>query len=320
MEKIKSVWNFIYERLFSTTYQIKRIILLTAIALVLAVVSFAGYYIYDRYHRSQPPIAQQSIVDAESAVRSDPQSIDKRVSLAEVYLLNRKYPEALSQASQVLQAQPNNETAWLIEGVAYANNGKPAQAIEPLTKFYDAHKDEDMAGLDRELQTASYYLGDVYLQLDEPDKAIEPLTKTVAWSQTDADAMYKLGLAFTGVQDYASALDMFSQAVTFVPDFTEAYQAMEQVYTASNQPDLATYAQGMIALSKKDYKTALDLLLKATQSKPDFAPGFAGLGMVYEATKDLQNAKSAYEAASNLDPNNFAATNGLLRVNSLLNK
>jgi len=86
------------------------------------------------------------------------------------------------------------------------------------------------------------------------------------------------------------------------------------------QPELATYARGMMAYSKKDYQGALGLLLKSAQAKPDFPLTFAGIGRTYEALKDLPNAKIAYETALKLDPNNFTASTGILRVEAGLKK
>jgi tetratricopeptide (TPR) repeat protein len=113
---------------------------------------------------------------------------------------------------------------------------------------------------------------------------------------------------------------MFIAATTFVPDYYEAYDAMALAYDALKNPDLANYARGMMAYSKKDYKSALSLLLKSAQAKPNFPPIYTGLGRTYEAMNDLPNAKLSYEMALKLDPNNFTASNGVERVTAALKK
>jgi tetratricopeptide (TPR) repeat protein len=204
--------------------------------------------------------------------------------------------------------------------MAYANSGRPQLAVQPLQKFIDSRKDESMAGLDNQLQSAYYYQGDSYLKLGQPQNAIPPLETTVKEVGTDADSFYKLGMAYGGVQRYADAITQFQVAVEFVPNFTEAYQGMADAYAANNQPDLATYALGMVAYSRKDYKNALAMLLKVVQNQPNFAPAYTGLGLVYEATNDLKDAQTAYQTAVKINPDNFTATNGLERVNQLLGK
>lgn len=307
--------------LLSDTHQLTRITVLAGIVLVLAVISFAGYYYYDRYY-NQPQLGTQemSVAHAEQAVRDNPDDLEKRMALAEVYMLYQRYTDAITQAQQVLASEPENQRGWLVIGVASANTGNPADAIDPLTRFVDARKDEDMPGLDKSLQAAAYYLGDSYLQLGKPQEAIEPLTQAVNWSQTDADAMYKLGMAYSALQDYPKAVNMFSAATAFVPDFLEAYDAMAIAFDAAGKPDYGDYARGMSAYSKKDYKTAVELLQKSAQAQPGYAPTFAGLGMAYEALGRLQEALDAYQTGVQLDPNSFNASRGAERVQKLLNK
>jgi tetratricopeptide (TPR) repeat protein len=174
--------------------------------------------------------------------------------------------------------------------------------------------------LNKPLQSSAYYLGDAYLQLNQPEKAIPPLEQAVEWSGTDSDAMYKLGMAYLGVKRYEEAVTMFQSATVFVPNYTEAYEGMLAAFEALNEPDYATYARGMVAYSKEDYDTALDLLLKAAQVEKDFVPVYNGLGLTYEAQGDLQNARDSYKISVALDPSDFTSASGLERVETLLNK
>ena len=320
MKTASSFLNTLNDRLFSSTYQLRRIIILLAIILGVGIVSFAGYYYYDRYYTSQPTVKEMTLGQAEQAVRDDPGSADKRLALAETYMLNRRFDEALAQAQQVMNAEPDNQHAWLLLGVANSLKGDPQAAIEPLQKFVDANKDAEMPGLNKPLQSAAYYLGDSYLKLNQPDQALPVLEKAVEWSQTDADAMVKLGTAYIAVGRYQDALNMFQAATRFVPNYTEAYQGMAAAFQAAGEADYEAYANGMVAYSQKDYETALQLLKKATAGKPLFAPAYDGLGLTYEETGDLQKAKESYEMAAQLAPNDFTASTGLERVDALLNK
>jgi tetratricopeptide (TPR) repeat protein len=315
---MKNFLNMLNERFFSSAYQVQRIVILTGILLAAALISFGGYYYYDRYYTSQAPIAQMTVAEAEQAVLNDPENPDARIGLAEAYMLTGRFEDAITQALQVSQSHPEDIRADFVLGISYANSGKPQQALEPLQKFIDSQKDTEMPGLNKQLQAALYYLGDSYLQLGQPQAAIEPLGIAVNLSQTDADAIYKLGLAFYGMQDFPNAILAFQDATRFVPNFTEAYDALARAYDATRQTDLADYARGMVAYSQKDYQTALGLLQKSAQARPGEAQIFAGLGMTYEAMGDLPNAKAAYDTAVLLDPANYAATQGAQRVDIAL--
>jgi tetratricopeptide (TPR) repeat protein len=320
MEKITNLFNVLNKKLFSSTYQLQRIVILMGVALVLAVVSFGGYYYYDRYYTPQPKSADVMLSEAEKAVREKPDDPEVRLNLAETYMINNRFDDAIALAKQVMDAYPDNQRAWFVFGVANALDGKPADAVGPLQKYMDANVDSDMPGLNKSLQSAAYYLGDSYMHLNQPDKAVAPLEKVVEWSQTDADAMYKLGMAYLGVKKYEEAVSMFQSATIFVPNYTECYEGMAVSFESLKELDYADYARGMVAYSKKDYQTALPLLLKAAQTKTDFTPVYDGLGLTYEALGDLKNAKTSYEAAIKLSSNDFTATTGLQRVNVLLNK
>ncbi len=305
--------------MFSGSNQLVRIIILAGVLLVLLAVAFGSYYYFDRYYApAQPEVQEMNVAQAEQAVRDDPQNVESRLALAETYLFAGEFEDAITQANQVLAIESENQRAWLVVGVSSTNLGKPADAIEPLTRFINARKDEEMPGLDRSLQAAAYYLGESYLQLNQPQEAIEPLTQAVTWSMTDADSMYKLGMAYLAVQDYPKAIAMFEAATAFVPNYLEAYEAMAQAYDADGKPEYGDYARGMAAYAIKDYQAAVDLLLKAAQSLPDFPLVFGGLGLAYEGVGDLQAALDAYHAALRLDPNNFTANTGIERVSALL--
>ncbi|MBI5962484.1 MAG: tetratricopeptide repeat protein [Chloroflexi bacterium] len=317
---MKNFFKLLNDRLFSSAYQVQRVIILVAILIVAGSVSFGTYYYFDRYASTQQPVQEKTIAEAEQAVRDDPGNPDVRLALSETYLLYSRFDDAAAQALQVQKEYPDEMRVYFVLGISYANNGNPEMALEPLQKFIDSRKDEEMPGLDKQLQAASYYLGESYMQLGQPEKAIQPFENAVDWSQTDADAMYKLGTAYSGIKDYDKALNMYIAATTFVPDYLEAYDAMAATYDILNEPDLANYARGMMAYSKKDYQGALDLLLKSAQARPDFPLTFAGIGRVYEALGDLPNAKIAYETALKLDPNNFTASIGIQRVEAGLKK
>jgi len=306
--------------ILTDTKKLTKLLIAVGVLLVVAIIAFGGYYYYDRFYSAKPTKMDLTIKAAEKTLAEDPGNNNKRLDLAQLYLVNSRFNDAIQYTNQVLLSDANNQQGWLILGLAYAMKGEPAAAVEPLQKYYDANKNGDMPGLNRTLQTSAYYLGDSYLKLGQPDKAIEPLENDVKWSKTDADAMYKLGLVYTEVKNYSDAIAMFTFSTAFVPDYREAYEGMAKVYTLTQKPELVDYAQGMVAYSKKDYKTATDLLLKSAQVKSDFAPTFAGLGLAYEASGELQKSIGAFETALKLDQYNLTAQQGRQRVETLSNK
>ena len=297
------------------TTTLTRLILIVGAVLGVLLVAFGGYYYWDRYTfvGDQSPI-ERDIEHMESVIREDPQNPDARVALAEFYLSKGSYQEAQDQANQVLSLHPDHEAALLVAGIAAIRSKKPGDALDPLEKFVAARKDLPTANSDTTLQTAYYFLGESYMALNRPVEAIDALEGALLINRADADALYQLGLAYQANNQPETALEKYHRAVQFVPDFSEAYQAMAESYAALNQIDHVTYANGMYALSTQDYQTAQQDLLAATQALPDFSPAFEGLGMAYEKLNNLDQAKIAAEQAISLDPHSFAAQQLLGRI------
>jgi len=303
-----------------STKTLQRIIWLVSIALVLVLLSFGGYYYWDRYvHVGDKSPLEIDIAHLEQAIREDPQNPDTRVALAEYYLTKGMYPDALEQANQVLNAFPDSQGAMLVAGIAAVRMNKPEEALEPLEKFVSLRKDNPMANTDTALETAYYFLGESYMTLNRPQDAIPVLEGALVINRTDADALYLLGQAYQATGRPEEALEQYHKAVRLVPDFTEAYTAMIEAYSALNQDDYVAYARGMQAFTLKDYQTARTHLEYATSTLPDFAPAFLGLALTYEKLDQPQEALQAVNRALDLDPTDFAAQQAYGRLQAILN-
>lgn len=305
----------VFKGFFSEANQLKRVILLTGIALVLSAVSFGSYYYWDRYvHIGDQSPVEKSIQELEDAVRQHPDEIELRLALAESYMVDNRYENAIEQAVKVLNAYPDNERAMFVVGVSYANLENWEQAVAPLKSFAEARSKLPTAGMDSSLETTLYFLGKSYIAMERFDDAIEPLSQAVQINVTDADAFYLLGNAYAKTGQHQLAVQNYEEAVRFVPNYTEAFQGMVTSYTALDKADHAAYARGMVAFSTKDYETARVELEKAVKGLSDFAPAFIGLGLTYEELGDLQSAKANLEHALQIDPNNYTASQALGRV------
>lgn len=305
------------DRFFSDSKQLSRIVIYTGIALVLATISFGSYYYKDRF--SSPDgndisPSEQSVMELEKAVKTDPQNPDLRLSLAEAYLTSGNYESAILQAQEVIKTAPEKDGALFILGLAHASLQQHDQAIVSLTKFAEIREQSEMANVDQLLETALYFLGESYLQTGKPQDAIAPLSRALEINRTDADAMYKLATAYQQTDQYAEAITYYEKATLFVPDFAEVYAGMAESYDALGQADKAGYARGMLAYSVEDFETARQELEQAIKGIPDYAPVFVGLALTYEKLGDLPKAKSAVEAALLIDPNNFMAQQLLGRI------
>jgi len=286
--------------------------------LLVVLVSFAAYYLSDRYVHSEKAPVELDVEYLEGAVREQPQDPLLRITLAESYLRAGSYVEALEQADQVLGLYPDNVSALLIAGICQVRLDRPEAALEPLLRFVELRKRGSMARSDTALQAAYYYLGECYIRLGQPAEAIPLLEEALLINSVDADALYQLGLALDATGQPEPAVQTYRQAVRLVPDFSEAYEAMAHSYAALDRPDHVAYAKGMVAYCQKDYEVAAAKLEQATAALPDFAPAFVGLGLIYEAMERPEAALPAIERALELDPGDYAALQALGRIEAAL--
>ena len=297
------------------TRGIKLAIWIVSAVLAAIVALFGGYYYWDRYvHLGDKSPLELDIERMEEAVRQDPQSPDARVVLAEYYVNQGMYKQALAQTDQVLGVYPENEGALLVSGIAYVRLDQPEVAVDTLERFVALRRDRPMANIDTILETATYFLGESYMKLGRPDEAIPVLEAALDISHTDADALYQLGLAYQALGRPKAALEQYRKAVRLVPDFAEVYTGMIESYSALDQSDYVAYARGMQAFCLQDYGTAQTHLTFAVEALPEFVPGYLGLGLTYERLGDLQAALTAIQRAVALDPNDLAARQALGRI------
>lgn len=302
-----------------STQTIQRVFWITLALFFVVLLSFVAYYIWDRYtHPEDQTPAELEIARMETAVYQQPQDPELRLVLAESYLQVGWYARALEQANQVLRQHPENASASLIAGISHVRLDRPQEALGPLHDFVALRKDGPMARTDTALEAAYYFLGESYLRLGRPAEAIQPLEAALLISPVDADALYQLGLAYDAGGQPELAVQKYQKAVRLVPDFVEVYQAMADSYSALNRHEHVTYAQGMVAFSQKDYRSAASRLERATEALPDFAPAFLGLGLAYENLGNLQPALSAIQRALELDPGDFAAQQALGRIQTAI--
>ncbi len=311
--------RFLQRIQLSDVQDIQRAIRSVLIILVISIVLFSGYYYWDRYvHWGDKSPLELDIERMEQAINENPQDPDARIVLAEYYLRNGKFREALEQTNLVLGLYPDHNGALLVSGITHVYSSQPETALDPLERFVELRKDTPMANIDTALETAYYFLGTSYVKLDRPNDAITALEAALSISPTDADALYQLGLAYQADNQPEAALKYYHKAVRLVPDFVEAYNSMIDSYAALEQTDHIVYAGGLQALCLEDHETALIYLESATQALPDFAPAFLGLGLAHEQAGKLQMAAAAIERALELDPDDYAAQHAQGRIQAAL--
>jgi tetratricopeptide (TPR) repeat protein len=184
-----------------------------------------------------------------------------------------KFLETIKEA---LRLDPNNLVVVGKYGTALRNNLKFAEAIEPLKRVSDAHRD-DVGDL--------YLLGNTYLMAQKYDEAIKTLSRVLVLQPTHADARDRLRVA-NERKNLLPKLDQYKN------------DALENPQKASARMDLADtyYALTMYAEAEVQY-------LKAVELEPKDSRLHAKLCVNYAEWKQKEKAVACYQEAIKKDPN-----------------
>src|SRR5271165_3708800 len=171
----------------------------------------------------------------------DPKSQAAVFSVANVYIKQKKYPEAEAALRKLLAADPLNNTARAQLGRTLAEEGKNDEAAQEFQKSLQAG-----ASARTELE-----LGTLYVKAGKDAEAEHWLRAAVQSMPKDAEAHYALGSLLMHVRKYPESQQELLLAVQLKPDLADAYGNL-----------------AVVAAENKNYQ----LTLKALDYRAKFLP------------------------------------------------
>ena len=290
---------------------IKRVVLLIVVVLV----AFVAFYVFDRYNPIAPtPMVERQIVAAEAAVQQAPEDIAARGALADLYVSDERYAEAVAQYDAIIETGKGVELALI--GRARANEalGNTEAAITDWTQVVSIAEPGEMAAVDPRLALAYYKLGLLNLGKGDATAGVDWLKKSLSITKTDADTLYALGTAYVAAGQPDEAIESFKRATAFVPvGWAEPYQGLATAYTAKGDTEMATWAGAMALIASGDAASA-EAQLKTLLGGPADLDASMGLGLAAETRGEGQEAIPYYQHVLDADPANEAAMLAMARV------
>lgn len=291
-----------------------RLIIAAGLVLLIGIPLIALIYVQDQYRPAGPALIDREIQAAEDAVKADPNLLTARLALAQLYTKSGRLADAVKQYDQILIVSPDAGSALL--GRATANVALEAldAAAVDFQKVVDLARGGEMAGADRQLESAYYGLGVIALRQDRPEDAVVHLADAVSINRTDADALLLLGTALLEAGDPERAVTATEKAIALVPlGWCEPYAQVASAYTALGDTAGAGYGTAMVAFCEGRTDEARAALAGLTTGA-HAVEALVGLGLIAETESDLAGALDAYTKAVALEPDDFAATTGLARA------
>ena len=289
---------------------IKRIALLFVVLLV----AFVAMYAIDRFRAPQPAMIDKTLTALEDAVRANPADTVSRGRLADLYYAKKRFTDAITQYTALIEAKSDVELASLGRGKSYMQLQQYDQAKQDLQVVVQIARTGEMANVDPNLEAAYYNLGLIETAKGNPAGAIDFYSAALKITRTDADALNALGEAFIANNQADKALEPLRKAIALVPaGWAAPYQTLAQAYTKLGKADLAAWANAMATFESGDHSGAEAQLLKLVEGDAK-VEAMVGLGVIYEQKGDSASAASWYAKVLAVDPSNVIAQMGLKRT------
>jgi Flp pilus assembly protein TadD len=180
--------------------------------------------------------------ELQAASEVDPKSQPAISGLANVYIKQKKYPEAEAALRKLLAADPGNSNAHGQLGRVLAEEGKNDEAAQELQKGGQANSGDGRAALE---------LGTLLVNADKYPEAEQQFRIAVKMMPKDAEAHLALGSLLMHIRKYPESQQELLLAVQLKPDLAEAYGNL-----------------AVVAAENKNYP----LTLKALDDRAKFLP------------------------------------------------
>ena len=226
-----------------------------------------------------------AVAQAEDLLKQNPDNLDARRMLGQIYLKRASDPQArkvdeeylkkaIEQYQKITQKDPKDVESWVWLGRLYqfSNNSVEAEKAYNAALAADPGNEEALSDLAK-----------LYSDLGDSNRAIEKL-KAVTDKNPSPQSLIALSRAYRDLHDYKNAVDALQRALALVPDDERLRRELADDLVASGQFDdaLKLYEQ-LAAADPHDYDPPLNM------------------AKIYRAKKDFAKAEEALNKAKGLD-------------------
>ena len=215
----------------------------------------------------------------QAAIEIDPASVNALSGLVNVYITEKKYPDAEAALRKLLAANPQNSQAHLQLARVLSAEGKNDQAAQELQSASQANPDDPKLALE---------MGTIYAKAGKDAEAEQQLRVAVAKDPQSADAHYALGAILMHERKNPEAQQELLLAIKLKPDLAEAYGNL-----------------AVVAAANKDYVLALRALDARAKYLPEIPATYFLRATTFDNLKDIPRAVEYYQRFLAVDGGKF---------------
>ena len=239
----------------------------------LAYARLAAAYVHLYGPRLDPGLLDLARENCERALELDPNLVDARLCLANVWFETGNQQAALAEIAKVLERYPSDPEALLAQGELYAQSGRWSEAENSYQRAVKQRPNFWM----------NYnQLAIVYHKQGKFPEAIRAFRAASAAAPANAMPLSNLGLEYLQTGDLSGAMESLRKALALAPNSD----------TVLGFTSFALRYQGK-------YQDALSYALKAAQVNPGLDENWLEVGECYSSMRNRQSeAKTAYMRAA----------------------
>lgn len=161
--------------------------------------------------------AERAYMDAEEAVKANPESPKARVALAKAYIAVGRYGDAIEQASIATRLDRSSTDAYMTLGIAENKTGRYGDAIAALEKAVNLK-----TGTAELYSQAWFALGQAYESGGNLAKAVNAYKNAYYQSSQDVEVGYAYAKALEKVGQIQNAIYVYQDIIAFIPNEQKA--------------------------------------------------------------------------------------------------
>lgn len=229
----------------------------------------------------------------EACVKIDPDNIECRMRICELYIAVHDYERALVLTDEAIKIDPNANIPYFYKGMIIRDTQQDtALALQYFQKSVDL-KPNFIEGLDMMGVTLAS-IGDTFAKYY--------YQRILDIQPNRDDIYYKLGVYYMNRNEINLALENYFEVIRINPKNADAF-----------------YSIGFIHIQLKQLSEARDYFSKAIQYQVHNYKAYYGRAYCLEQLGDINNARNDYRMALDANPVYDPAKIGLARVNAAIN-
>lgn len=223
----------------------------------------------------------------EACTQLDPDQIECRMKLAELYLTVGELKLCLTQLDEVLKRDKDNYLANFIAGNAYLLRKDTTKAIRYVQRSIEYNAD----------YSKSHDLLGVLYAAKGNDLAIDYYKNAASLDPSNADIYYKLGLYYQQKERFVDAVASYGQAIQLNPQDGKSF-----------------YNLGYVNVAVGNYDKAVEHFSNAISINSTNIEAYFGKAYAFEMMGDLNKSGENYRACLMMKPSYVPAMDGLERL------